>query len=35
VQERRKERPPWVRSQENMVLRAGQFELRATKKHSK
>lgn len=31
-----KEKPPWVRSQENMALKAGQLELRtAQMKHSK
>jgi hypothetical protein len=33
---RRKEKPPWVRSKEDMALRAGQLELRAAQmKHSK
>jgi hypothetical protein len=33
---RRKEKTPWVRSQESMALRAGQLELRAAQiKHSK
>ena len=32
----KKEKPPWVGSQENMALRAGQLELRAAQmKHSK
>lgn len=35
MQERRKKKLPWVRSQENMALWAGQLELRAGKmKHS-
>jgi hypothetical protein len=29
VQERQKEKPPWVKGQENMTLRADQLELRA------
>jgi hypothetical protein len=33
---RRKRKSPWVRSQENMALRAGQLELRAAQmKHNK
>jgi hypothetical protein len=33
---RRKEKLPWVRSQENVPLRTGQLELRAAQmKHSK
>lgn len=31
MQERRKKKLPWVRSQENMTLWAGQLELRTAK----
>ena len=32
---RREEKPPWLRSQKNVALRAGQLELRAAQiKHS-
>jgi len=33
---RRKEKPPWIRSQESMTPRPGQLELRAAQmKHNK
>jgi hypothetical protein len=36
VQERKKEKPPWVKGQEYVALRAAQLELRVTQmEHSK